>query len=115
MHYDHEYPDESDSRSVRRPDVVSRELVGMIPAVTVDASRNRAAVNENVRVPIAPANTAGGDITRLCPFPAEVDQTIGYTIAITKAPRFLPLWKRRRTTRFGTMVQLSWHPRQPDA
>ena len=67
-------------------DVVSRELVGMIPAVTVDASVNRAAVNESVRVPIAPANTAGGDITPAMSIPAEADQTIGYsTIAITKA------------------------------
>ena len=74
-------------------DVVSRELVGMIPAVTVDASVNRAAVNENVRVPIAPANTAGGDITPAMSIPAEADQTIGYsTIAITKARAFPFSW-----------------------
>ena len=74
-------------------DVVSRELVGMIPAVTVDASVNRAAVNESVRVPIAPANTAGGDITPAMSIPAEADQTIGYsTIAITKARAFPFSW-----------------------
>jgi len=74
-------------------DVVSRELVGMIPAVTVDASVNRAAVNENVRVPIAPANTAGGDITPAMSIPAEADQTIGYsTINITKARAFPFSW-----------------------
>lgn len=74
-------------------DVVSRELVGMIPAVTVDASVNRAAVNENVRVPIAPANTAGTDITPAMAIPAESDQTIGYsTIAITKARAFPFSW-----------------------
>lgn len=74
-------------------DVVSRELVGMIPAVTVDASVNRAAVNENVRVPIAPDNTAGGDITPAMSIPAEADQTIGYsTIAITKARAFPFSW-----------------------
>ena len=74
-------------------DVVSRELVGMIPAVTVDASVNRAAVNENVRVPITPANTAGGDITPAMSIPAEADQTIGYsTIAITKARAFPFSW-----------------------
>lgn len=74
-------------------DVVSRELVGMIPAVTVDASVNRAAVNENVRVPIAPANTDGGDITPAMSIPAEADQTIGYsTINITKARAFPFSW-----------------------
>lgn len=74
-------------------DVVSSELVGMIPAVTVDASVNRAAVNENVRVPIAPANTAGGDITPAMSIPAEADQTIGYsTINITKARAFPFSW-----------------------
>lgn len=74
-------------------DVVSRELVGMIPAVTVDASVNRAAVNENVRVPIAPANTAGADITPAMSIPAEADQTIGYsTISITKSRAFPFSW-----------------------
>ena len=74
-------------------DVVSRELVGMIPAVTVDASVNRAAVNESVRVPIAPANTAGDNITPAMSIPAEADQTIGYsTIAITKARAFPFSW-----------------------
>ena len=74
-------------------DVVSRELVGMIPAVTVDGSVNRAAVNESVRVPIAPANTAGADITPAMSIPAEADQTIGYsTIAITKSRAFPFSW-----------------------
>ena len=54
---------------------------------------NRAAVNENVRVPIAPANTAGGDITPAMSIPAEADQTIGCsTIAITKARAFPFSW-----------------------
>jgi len=74
-------------------DVVSRELVGMIPAVTVDASVNRAAVNESVRVPITPANTAGADITPAMSIPAEADQTISYsTISITKARAFPFSW-----------------------
>lgn len=74
-------------------DVVSRELVGMIPAVTVDASVNRAAVNESVRVPIAPANTAGADITPAMSIPAEADQTIGNAeIKITKSRAFPFSW-----------------------
>lgn len=74
-------------------DVVSRELVGMIPAVTVDASVNRAAVNESVRVPITPANTAGTDITPAMSIPAESDQTIGNAeIKITKSRAFPFSW-----------------------
>jgi len=74
-------------------DVVSRELVGMIPAVTVDASVNRAAVNESVRVPIAPDNTAGADITPAMSIPAEADQTIGNAeIKITKSRAFPFSW-----------------------
>ena len=74
-------------------DVVSRELVGRIPAVTMDASVDRAAVNQNVRVAIAPANTAGADITPAMAIPAEADQTIdNVSIAITKARAFLFSW-----------------------
>lgn len=74
-------------------DVVSRELVGMIPAVTVDASVNRAAVNESVRVPITPENTAGADITPAMSIPAESDQTIGNAeIKITKSRAFPFSW-----------------------
>ena len=43
-------------------DVVSRELTGMIPAVTMNASAERAAKNQNINVDIAPA-IAGVDIT----------------------------------------------------
>lgn len=66
-------------------DVVSRELVGMIPSVTVDASVNRAAKDQAVRVSIAPANTAGFDITPAMAIPSAADQTIGNTaVTITK-------------------------------
>ncbi|MCC3246685.1 hypothetical protein LG047_15395 [Methylocystis sp. WRRC1] len=66
-------------------DIVSRELVGFIPAVTMDANAARAAVNEEVRVPIAPA-AAAADVTPGQLPPDTGDQTIGYTpIKITKS------------------------------
>lgn len=66
-------------------DVVSREAVGLIPAVTVDANVNRAAVNQTVYVPIAPSASAS-DITPAMSVPAAADQTIGNTsITISKA------------------------------
>ena len=71
-------------------DVVSRELVGFIPAVTRDSTADRVAINQNLRIPVAPSNTAGGDITPAMAFPSRADQTIGYkTLTITKQ-RFYP-------------------------
>lgn len=74
-------------------DVVSRELVGMIPSVTVDASVNRAAVNQSVRVAIAPANVAGFNVTPAMAIPAAADQTIGNSeIKITKSRGYPFSW-----------------------
>lgn len=57
-------------------DVVSRELVGMIPSVTVDGSVKSASKDQSVRVAIAPANVAGFDVTPAMSIPAAADQTI---------------------------------------
>lgn len=66
-------------------DMVSRELVGFIPAVTMDAAAERAAVNQTIRVPIAPA-AAAENITPASTPPDTGDQTIGSTtVTITKA------------------------------
>lgn len=74
-------------------DVVSREQVGFIPSVTIDASVNRAAVNQSVRVPITAANSAGGDITAAMAVPAEADQTVSNAeILITKSRAFPFSW-----------------------
>ena len=67
-------------------DVVSRELTGMIPAVSLDARSSQAAVNQAVYVPIAPASNAIADNTPAMSVPSEADQTIGSTaITITKS------------------------------
>lgn len=70
-------------------DVVSRELVGFIPAVTWDASAARAALNQNIRVPITPASAAE-DITP-GQLPADDgDQTIGNTVITISKSRTVP-------------------------
>ena len=58
-------------------DVVSRELAGLIPAVTIDASVNAAALNQSVFVPVAPTSNTATSITPAMSVPAEADQTIG--------------------------------------
>lgn len=67
-------------------DVVSRELIGFIPAVTVDSSVDRAAVNQSVVVPVAPSSNSMIDTTPAMSVPSAADQTIGSTsISITKS------------------------------
>lgn len=66
-------------------DIVSRELVGFIPACTMDARAARAALNQDVVVEIAPAAVAS-DITPGVTAPNDGDQAIGNTtIKITKS------------------------------
>lgn len=66
-------------------DIVSRELVGFIPAITMDANAARAAVNQDVVVDVSPSATAS-DITPGVTAPDNGDQTIGNTtIRITKS------------------------------
>lgn len=73
-------------------DVVSRELVGLIPAVTLDPMASRAALNQTVRTFVAPAATAS-DITPGQQAPDTGDQTIGNgSLAITKARKVPIRW-----------------------
>ena len=71
-------------------DVVSRELVGFIPSVARDPKADMVAVNETLRIPVTPANTAGGNITAAMSLPSAADQTVGNkTLTISKS-RFYP-------------------------
>lgn len=73
-------------------DVVSRELVGFIPAVSSDMTFERAAVGQTVMSPVAPAATAT-DITPGVTPPDDGDQTIGNVqMTITKARRVPVRW-----------------------
>lgn len=66
-------------------DLARRELVGLIPAVDIDAAASAAAVNQTIRTPIIPAATTG-DVTPGQQPPDDGDQTIGYLdMAITKS------------------------------
>jgi hypothetical protein len=73
-------------------DVVSRELVGFIPAVSSDMTFERAAVGQTVRSHVAPAASAS-DITPGVTPPDDGDQTIGnVSMTITKARRVPVRW-----------------------
>ena len=73
-------------------DVVSREMVGMIPSVTLDAQYTRAAKGQSVKSPVAPASSAG-DVTPNVTPPDDGDQTIGNVeMTISKARRVPIRW-----------------------
>lgn len=57
-------------------DVVSRELSGFIPSVTLDAQAERAALNQSIRVPITPAAAAENVTPGQLP-PDDGDQIVG--------------------------------------
>lgn len=73
-------------------DIVSRELVGLIPCATLDASVSRAAVGQTVLAFKTPTATAS-DITPGVTPPNDGDQTIGnVSMTITKARRVPFRW-----------------------
>ncbi len=66
-------------------DIVSRELVGLVPSVTMDSTAERAAVGQTIRSFVTPASTAA-DITPGQLPPNTGDQTIGNrTLSISKS------------------------------
>ena len=70
--------------------VVSRELVGLIPSVTVDMSSERAAKDQTITNPIAPESTAA-DITPGQLPPNTGDQTIGNSSLTISKSRAVPI------------------------
>jgi len=83
-------------------DVVSRELVGFIPAVTMDADAARAALGQTVRSPVAPA-AAAQDVTPGVTSPNAGDQVIGnQAISISKS-RAVPIrWNGEQSRGMNT-------------
>lgn len=90
-------------------DVVSRELVGFIPAVNRDSSAEQAALNQTINVPVVGA-IVGGDIAPNVTAPDDGEFTpANVTLAITKS-RYWPIrWQAeeqravRQTGLMGTV------------
>ena len=70
-------------------DVVSREMVGFIPSVSLMASAQRAAQGEAIRVPITPAAAAENATPGQLP-PDDGDQVIGNNSLTISASRIVP-------------------------
>ncbi len=92
-------------------DVVSRELVGLIPAVTLDTSLARGKVGQTIYSPVAPANTSGS-ITPAMAVPAEADQTIGtvsFSLSKSKAVPFSWDGEEERGLNTGGGIRPVWN------
>lgn len=88
-------------------DTVSRELVGFIPSVRLDAGVERAAVGQTVMSHVAPVSAAS-DLTPGVTAPNDGDQTIGnVTLSITKARGVPVRWngEEQRGVNSGTGYQ----------
>lgn len=73
-------------------DVVSRELVGFIPAVSKNSSAARAQLNQTIMIPIAPAVTANDNVAAVTA-PNTGDQTVGnVTMTISKSKHVPIRW-----------------------
>lgn len=71
-------------------DVVSRELVGFIPAATHNASAERAALNQSILVPLTGAQTAA-DNTPAVTSPDTGDQTVGNVSMTISKSKHVPI------------------------
>jgi hypothetical protein len=86
-------------------DLVSRELVGFIPAMQRNATLERAAVGQTVTVPVVPAAT-GGNITPGATPPDDGDVVVGtQTVAITKSKYSPVRWNGEEQLAIGPTGQ----------
>lgn len=87
-------------------DVVSREMVGLVPAVSRNASGERAALNETITIPVAPAASAT-DVTPGTTAPNTGDQTIGFVnMSISKSRAVYVRWNGEEMRGYNNNGQL---------
>jgi P22 coat protein - gene protein 5 len=87
--------------------VVSREMVGIIPAVTRNIAATRGAVNQTVRVPV-PTVAATQEITPAVTAPNAGDATVGFIDMTISKARAVPIrWtgEEQRTLSTGDTAQ----------
>src|SRR5215217_5124346 len=78
-------------------DIVSREMFGFVPAVTMNASAEKAAKDQSILVPVVPTNSAA-DITPAQYAPNTGDATVGNVeIKITKSRGVPVRWNGEET------------------
>lgn len=71
-------------------DVVSREMVGFIPAVSRNSSAERAALNQSILVPVVQAQTAADNTPAVTP-PNTGDQTVGNVAMTINKSKHVPV------------------------
>ena len=71
-------------------DIVSREMIGFIPAVTRDTSAERAALNQTILVPITQSQTAS-DNTPAVTAPNSGDQTVTNVAMTISKSKYVPI------------------------
>lgn len=77
---------------IRAVDVISRELVGMIPAVTLNATADQAALNQTITYPVVPSYGAS-DIAAAATGPDPADGNIGNaSMSISKSRSVTFYW-----------------------
>lgn len=79
-------------------DIVSREMIGFIPAVSKNSSAERAALNQSILVPIVPSTTAEADNTPAVNAPDTGEQTIGSVEILISNSKHIPVrWQGEET------------------
>jgi hypothetical protein len=83
---------------IRSADIVSRELVGLIPAVTLNATADQAAVNQTITYPVVPSYAAA-DIAAAATGPDPSDSSIGNaSMSISKSRSVTFYWTGEEQT-----------------